>query len=143
MEQLPITRIDKTLPMPAYQTPGAVAFDVYAREDTVVPPQSLTRIPSNLIVCIPEGFAVLLCSRSSTPKKKGLSVPHGLGIVDQDYCGPDDEMLVQLYNFTDEPVTVERGERIAQALVVPVAKPELVETEPDASRSRGGFGSTS
>ncbi len=140
--RLPITRVDKDLPMPEYGTPGSVAFDVYAREATTIGPGALGYIPTNLIVCIPDGYGLLLCSRSSTPARKGLSVPHGFGIIDQDFCGPEDEMKVLMYNFTDRPVDVERGERIAQALLVQVPRLELVESEPDPTKGRGGFGST-
>jgi dUTP pyrophosphatase len=141
--QLRLTRIDTTLPLPKYETAGACAFDVYARETTVVAPNSLGFIPSNLIVCVPEGHCLLLCSRSSTPRKKQLHTPHGMGIIDQDYCGPKDEMLVQVWNASDAPVTVERGERVAQALIVPIARCEIVEVAADASAaSRGGFGTT-
>lgn len=139
--QLPITRIDPTLPLPQYATTGAAAFDLYARERTEVPPKQVARIPTNLIVRIPDGYVMLICSRSSTPTKKGLSVPHGIGVIDRDYCGSKDELLAQVYNFTDQPVTVERGERIAQAMVLPVASCAFVETAP-ATESRGGFGST-
>jgi dUTP pyrophosphatase len=140
--RLTISRIDKTLPLPRYETPGACAFDVYARETVTVQPKSLGWIPTNLVVCVPEGFVLLLCSRSSTPKKKGLLTPHGLGVIDQDYCGPQDEMLAQVWNFTDAPVTVERGDRVAQALVVPALRCELVEAESVQAPNRGGFGST-
>jgi len=136
-----MTRIDKSLPMPEYKTPGAVAFDIYAREQTEIPPTALGYIPTNLIVRIPEGYCLLLASRSSTPKK-GLLVPHGMGLIDQDHCGPQDEMLVQVYNFTQAAVVVERGERIAQAMLVPIEKPELVEMAVAAENSRGHFGST-
>lgn len=140
--RLPITRIDDTLPFPRYETPGAVAFDIYAREEVTIGPKRLGFIPTNLIVTIPEGYVLVLASRSSTPKKKGLLIPHGIGLVDQDYCGPEDEMKAQVYNFTDKPVTVERGERIAQAMLVPVARCELTEAELTTQESRGGFGST-
>ncbi|MDD5251119.1 MAG: dUTP diphosphatase [Patescibacteria group bacterium] len=140
--QLAVTRIDKDLPLPRYETAGACAFDVLARIETVIPPKTLGFVPGNVIVCVPEGHVLMLASRSSTPRKKGLLTPHGFGTIDQDYCGPDDELIVQVYNFTDEPVTVARGERIAQALIVPVAKFEIIETPPNASRSRGGFGTT-
>lgn len=140
---LPITRLDKSLPVPKYETPGACAFDVYAREETVVAPKSLGFVPTGLVVRVPEGHTLLLASRSSTPKKKGLLVPHGIGIVDQDYCGPADEMKVQVWNFTDAPVTVERGERVAQAMLVPIARAVFKEVEPALeAKSRGGFGST-
>lgn len=140
--ELRITRIDKTLPMPEYKTPGAVAFDVYAREETRVPPKQIGLIPTNFIVCVPEGHVLLLASRSSTPRKKGLMLANGIGIVDQDFCGPGDEMKVIAYNWTDETVTVPRGDRIAQAMLVPVQKCDLIESEPLADKNRGGIGST-
>lgn len=140
--QLPLTRIDNTLPLPKYETPGSVAFDIYARIPVTIAPKELGFIPTNLIVNIPEGYVLMLASRSSTPKKKGLLIPHGIGLVDQDYCGPEDEMKAQVYNFTDEPVTVERGERVAQAILAPIARCELVETALATEESRGGFGST-
>lgn len=140
--ELAITRIDKTLPIPEYQTPGAVAFDVYARETTIIEPKSLGFVPTNLIVCIPAGYALLLASRSSAPKKKGLFIPHGVGLVDQDYCGPEDEMKAQVWNSTDAPVIVERGERIAQAMIVPIERAKLEERDITGETSRGGFGST-
>ena len=71
--RLGITLIDKTLPMPAYATPGSVAFDVYARTDVSVASKAIELIPTNLIVRVPPGHALLLCSRSSTPLKKGLT----------------------------------------------------------------------
>jgi dUTP pyrophosphatase len=140
--KLEVKRIDRELPLPEYQTAGSVAFDLYARVETTVAPGAVGRIPANLIFNLPEGYALLIASRSSAPKKLGLSVPHGIGILDQDFCGPEDEAQVQVYNFTDQPVTVARGERIAQAMVVPIARCELVETETVAAVSRGGFGST-
>ncbi|OIO51363.1 dUTP diphosphatase [Candidatus Uhrbacteria bacterium CG_4_10_14_0_8_um_filter_58_22] len=139
--QLPITRIDKTLPLPKYETSGSVAFDLYVRETTTVRPNELALLPANLIVQIPSGFTLILAARSSTPKK-GLSVPHGIGIIDQDFRGPNDELKIQVMNWTDRPITVERGERIAQALIVPVAQVELVEHEVVVTTSRSGFGST-
>jgi dUTP pyrophosphatase len=142
--ELRVSRLDKSLPMPEYQTPGACAFDVSASEAVTVAPRSLGFIPTGLVVCVPEGHTLLLASRSSTPKKKGLLIPHGIGIVDQDYCGPEDEMKVQVWNFTDAPVTIERGERIAQAMLVPIVRCALTEAEPsaDPKKNRGGFGST-
>ena len=137
-----LTRIDRDLPMPAYQTPGSVAFDLYARVETVIAPHAIGLVPTNIIVQIPEGYALLVAPRSSAPSKKGLSIPHGIGIVDQDYRGPKDEVLAQFYNFTDAPVTVARGERIAQALVTPVERVALVEMELATEVSRGGVGST-
>ena len=138
--RLAVTRIDPTLPLPAYATPGSCAFDVYARVETVIAPHALALIPANLIVGVPPGHVLMLCSRSSTPKK-GLLTPHGFGVIDQDFCGPENELKVQVLNYTDAPVTVARGERIAQAMVVPCPTLELEEVAATGA-SRGDFGST-
>lgn len=133
-------RIDKELPLSKYETAGAVAFDLYCREKTVIEPWSVALLPSNLALEIPEGLALFLSSRSSTARKKGLIVP--LGIIDQDFRGPTDELRLQVVNFTKEPVTVERGERVGQALFVKIEKAEWLEVETLGSPSRGGFGTT-
>jgi len=89
-----ICRIDKDLPLPEYHTKGAVAFDLIAREDTNVPPKEIILIPSNNIIKTPPGFTLVLAPRSSMPKKTGLSFPHSIGIIDQDYCGSEDEIKI-------------------------------------------------
>ncbi len=137
-----IKRIDKDLPLPKYETAGAVAFDVLARVETVVPPGEVVLVPGNVIVEIPQNYMLILASRSSTPIKKGLMTPHGIGIIDQDYCGPADELKVQLYNFTKDPVTVARGERIAQGIFARIDRFEWAEVEEMERPTRGGFGST-
>ena len=137
-----IKRIDKSLPLPAYETKGAVAMDLYARVETTIEPRSIGLIPANFIVEVPKGYAFILAPRSSTPRKHGLSKPHGIGIIDQDYCGPTDEVIVQLYNFMDKPVTIARGTKIAQGMFVRVDKPTFKEVDQIAKKSRGGFGST-
>ena len=137
-----IRRIDPTLELPQYQTAGAAAFDFVTRETTVIAPGALGLVPGNVIVKVPEGFALLVLPRSSLPRKKGLICPHSIGLIDQDYHGPKDEIFVQVKNSTDAPVTVERGERIAQGLFVHIAKPEFVEVDDHGAPTRGGFGST-
>ena len=132
-------RIDETLPVPEYQTSGAVGFDLYARETTTINPGQVTLIPSNLIFVIPKGYVLLINSRSSTARKKGLLIP--MGVIDNDYCGPEDEVKIQTYNFTNEPVTIETGERFAQALLMPILTPTLFEGNV-GKKSRGGFGTT-
>lgn len=137
-----IKRIDSTLPLPQYQTAGAVGFDLITREDTVISPGKIGLIPGNVIVSIPPGYALLIIPRSSLPKKKSLICPHSLGVIDQDYCGPDDEIFVQVQNISDQPVIVLRGERIAQGLLVKVEQAQWMEVAEVAAKSRGGFGST-
>jgi len=137
-----VQRIDKTLPLPQYETNGAVGFDLLARETTIIHKGKIELIPANVIVETPPGYMLVVASRSSTPRKKGLSQPHGIGIIDQDYCGPTDEIKIQMYNFSDQDVTVERGEKIAQGVFVHVSKFEFEEVEQIKEESRGGFGST-
>lgn len=142
MLQVRLQRIDKTLPLPFYETQGSVGFDILARETVTVEPGTIELIPSNLIIEVPEGYMLAVASRSSTPKKKGLIPPHGFGIIDHDYCGPEDEVKIQVYNFSDRSVIVERGEKIAQGLFVRVDKAEWQEVDNLPKQSRGGFGST-
>lgn len=141
--QVKIKRIDQALPLPVYKTAGSVGFDLITRETTVVQPGEVARIPSNVVVQTPPGYMLLLTMRSSTPiKKPGLIKPHAIGIVDQDYCGPTDEIRFQVKNVGDVPITVERGEQIGQGIFVRVEQAEFEEIAEVVGASRGGFGST-
>ena len=113
-----------------------------AREAVEIPAGEIKLIPANVIVATPPGFALLITSRSSTPRKKGLTQPHGLGVIDQDYCGSEDEIKIQVLNFTNETVRVERGEKIAQGLFVRCERAKFEEVENIENKTRGGFGST-
>ena len=139
-----IARVDPELPWPAYETNGAVGFDLLARTTVVIHPGTIARIPTNVIVATPPGYALILASRSSTPSRHGLSLPHGIGIIDQDYCGPDDEVQVQVINFTASRVTVARGTKLAQGLFVRVDRAAFIELDRSqlTAATRGGFGST-
>lgn len=140
--QIAIQRIDKTLPLPQYHTSGAAAFDLIARETMTIAPGEITLIPCNIIVKIPEGTVLIVAPRSSLPRKKGLSFPHSIGIIDQDFHGPGDELQMQVQNITKEPVTVERGERLGQAMFLKLEKAEWVEVDNHGAETRGSFGST-
>jgi dUTP pyrophosphatase len=137
-----IKRIDQGLPLPVYETDGSVGFDILARECTVIEPGSIELIPANIIVEVPTGFMLVVASRSSTPRKSGLTPPHGFGIIDHDYCGPEDEVKIQVYNFSDTTVTIDRGHKIAQGVFVRIEKFGWEEVDEIRSESRGGFGST-
>jgi len=139
--QVTIKRIDKDLPLPMYATQGSVGFDLYCREETEIAPRCIELIPANVIVQIPPGYMLMLTMRSSTPRRKGLLIPNGVGIIDQDYGGEGDELRVQVLNFREEAVTVKRGERIAQGIFIPVARATWNEAD-EMGSGRGGFGST-
>lgn len=137
-----IQRIDKELPLPVYETGGSVGFDLVAREDIEIKPGMIELVPSNCVVEVPAGYMLIVASRSSTPRKKGLTPPHGFGIIDHDYCGPEDEIKIQVYNFSPESVYVKKGEKIAQGVFVKIDKFEWEEVDNIKESSRGGFGST-
>jgi len=136
-----IRRIDKTLPLPEYHSKGAAGFDFYCRETIVVEPKSLAMIPLNVALEPPEGHMILLAPRSSTPKR-GIFFANSVGIMDRDYCGNNDEYKAFVYNYTDAPVTIERGDRIAQGIVLRADRIEWEEVEDLGAPDRGGFGTT-
>lgn len=136
-----IVRIEKDLPLPEYKTEGAAGFDLYSRAETAIAPRSVALLPSNLIIQVPKDHALFVMNRSST-WKKGAWLANAVGVIDSDYHGPEDEIKIAMYNFTDSEIVIPRGERIAQALIVPVARGEWEEVESIKEESRGGFGST-
>lgn len=140
--KIKIKRIDTSLPLPQYATPGSVCFDLLARTDMEIAPKAVALIPTNIIIETPPGYMFIVIPRSSTPKKKGLLIPHGIGVIDQDYSGPEDEVLFQVYNFTDEAVKIAKGDRLAQGCFVPVERADFEEVEQILDKSRGGIGST-
>ncbi len=137
-----IVRIDKALPLPVYETTGSVGFDLIARETTVIRPKTIELIPSNVIIEVPAGYMLIVASRSSTPIKRNLSTPHGFGIIDHDYCGPSDEIKIQVYNFSETDVIINRGDKIAQGVFVKIEKFLFKEVDEVSDKNRGGFGST-
>ncbi len=98
-------------------------------------------VATGVAVAIPDGHAGLVTPRSGLAARHGASVVNGPGLVDSGYRG---ELKVILINHGSEPLVIERGDRIAQLVVVPVAIPEFEEVAelPDSQRGEGGFGST-
>jgi dUTP pyrophosphatase len=139
--EMPIKLFDTTLPMPAYQTVGAAGLDLYARATTVIAPGTVQKVPLNIAIQLPPHHFALLAARSSLHKKH-LALANGIGVGDSDYCGDNDEYQAALRNFSDQPVTVEKGERIVQLLVVPYVQVQLQSVAKLDSKDRGGFGST-
>jgi len=137
-----IHRIDASLTLPKYETEGSFAFDFLARETVTIKSKEIGLIPGNVIIQCPQDMALLVLPRSSTPRKKSLIFPHSIGLIDRDYCGKEDEILIQVYNISEEDVVIERGERIAQGLFVQTQKIEFEEVKNITEPSRGGFGST-
>ena len=140
--RLKIRRLDPTIPLPAYATDEAAGFDLTAAHDTVVAPGCVMLIRTGLIIEVPTGHFLGIFARSSTPLKRGLLVANGVGVVDPDYSGPEDEIMVQVLNFTADEVRIARGDRLAQGIVLPA--PRITWQEVDVVRqvTRGGFGAT-
>ena len=137
-----IKRIDKSLPLPIYETKKSVGFDLRVRKDTLIKKKIIGLVPLNVIVKVPKGFVLIIIARSSTPKKRGLLMPHGIGIIDQDYYGPKDEIFAQFYNFSQKDVLIKRGEKIGQGIFLPLKIIQWKEVKKIKQKTRGGFGST-
>ncbi|MEP7116733.1 MAG: dUTP diphosphatase [Acidobacteriota bacterium] len=139
---LKITRLSPSVPVPAYATSGAAAFDLAASADLVVPPHAIALVPTGLVVEVPAGHFLAILARSSTPLKRGLMVANGIGVIDADYCGPADEVKIQVINVTDQAVHVVAGDRLAQGMVLAAPRVTFEEIASSDRASRGGFGST-
>ncbi|HUC87030.1 MAG TPA: deoxyuridine 5'-triphosphate nucleotidohydrolase [Candidatus Saccharimonadales bacterium] len=139
--RIKIKRFDKSLPAPERKTAGAAAYDLCARVDTVIPACGFGLVPLNVAVELPEGYWALLGARSSL-HKRGLIPANGIGIIDRDYCGDDDEYMAVLHNTTEAPITVTRGLRVVQLVIMTQHEIELVEVERLGAPNRGGFGTT-
>ena len=146
--EVAIVAIDSELPLPAYAKPGDAGLDLRARESVrLAPGGGRSVVPTGVSVAIPLGFAGLVLPRSGLAARHGVTVVNAPGLIDSGYRG---EVLVPLIN-TDpaEPFDVERGERIAQLVVVAVPAVELcvVEELPPSlggedARGVGGLGHT-
>ncbi len=139
--QVKIKRVDKDIELPAYKTAGAAACDLPTRESVVIQPRSVALVKLNVSIELPKNHWGLLAARSSLPKR-GLMLANSMGIFDEDFCVDEDEYALVLYNFTDQVVTIERGERLAQLLILPREAVEFIEVESLGNKKRGGFGTT-
>ncbi len=136
-----IKRFDQDLPLPEYKTEGAAAFDLYSRKTMTIKPQSVAYIPLNIALQLPEDYWALLAARSSL-HKKGLMLANGIGVGDYDYRGDGDEYKAAVFNFKSESVTIERGQRIVQMIILSREQAEFEELAEFETENRGGFGST-
>lgn len=133
------------LPLPSYQSKGAAGLDLVAALDTQHPltlaPGARALIPTGLVLELPAGYEAQVRPRSGLALNYGIAVLNSPGTIDSDYRG---EVGVVLANLGHAPFEIRRGERIAQLVVHPVARAELVEVREvgDTKRGDGGFGST-
>ncbi len=131
------------LPLPAYATAGAAGMDLLAAVDAplTIPPGGRVLVPTGIAVALPPGYELQVRPRSGLALRHGIVLPNSPGTVDEDYRG---ELLVIVMNAGDAPFAIERGMRIAQAVLAPVVRARWHEVEslPPSGRGEGGFGST-
>src|SRR5688572_3632686 len=139
---LKIKRLDAAVGLPQAGTSRSAGFDLASAVDIEIPPRSIRLVGTGLVIAVPPGMFLGIFARSSTPLKRGLIVANGVGVVDPDYSGPDDEVKIAVLNVRASAVTVGRGERIAQGIVLPAPRVSWVEVDDMAAPTRGGFGAT-
>ncbi len=132
------------LPLPSYATPGAAGMDLRAclpDGDVVLDPGNIELIPIGFVVELPPCTEMQIRPRSGLAVKHGLTIPNSPGTVDEDYRGP---VKVALLHAGTETFTISHGDRIAQAVIAPVLRPEIIEVDQltETDRGSGGFGST-
>jgi dUTP pyrophosphatase len=131
------------LPLPAYATAGAAGMDLLAAvaAPVTIGPGMRALIPTGLTIALPPGYEMQVRPRSGLALRHGIVLPNSPGTIDEDYRG---EVQVIMMNAGDAPFVVERGMRIAQAVVAPVVRVAWREVDSldDTTRSTGGFGST-
>jgi len=137
-----ITRIHPEAIIPVYKTTGAGCFDFHVIEESTIDPAQTKLLRTGLVIQVPTDFVLLIYPRSSLAYKKGLSFPHSVGVIDSDYCGPEDEVKLLVINHSTEPITLTKGDRAGQGKFVPFPRVNWKEVDSIQAPSRGGFGST-
>jgi dUTP pyrophosphatase len=131
------------LPLPSYATAGAAGMDLLAAVagPVTIAPGQRALIPTGLAIALPPGYELQIRPRSGLALRHGIVLPNSPGTIDEDYRG---ELQVIVLNAGDTAFTVERGARIAQAVLAPVvrARWHAVDALDDTARGSGGFGST-
>ena len=130
-------------PLPKYETTGSAGMDLHANIDSeiLLKPMGRALVKTGLFMALPEGYEAQIRPRSGLAYKKGLTVLNSPGTIDADYRG---EIGVILINLSEEPYIIKDGERIAQMVIAPYTRAELINVEVLSSTERGsrGFGST-
>lgn len=139
--QVKIKKLNENATTPTYATEGAACFDISASEYVHIDAGEQQVIGTGLSFEIPEGFVMMVYSRSGHGFKHGVRLGNGTGVIDSDYRG---ELKICLRNDGDSGIFVDVGDRIAQATILPVPKVvfEEVEQLSETNRGEGGFGST-
>ncbi len=137
-----IKRLDSSVELPSYAYTGDAGLDLRANSSVDIPPYHRVLIPTGLAIALPDGYAGFVQPRSGLALKKGLTIANTPGLIDAHYRG---ELKVIAVNLDpQEPIHIERGERIAQLVIQEVPTVELVEVDEldETDRGAGGFGSS-
>ncbi len=140
--RLEFKRLDPLAVLPQAAHPGDAGLDLASAVDVEVGPGERARVPTGVAVAIPEGYTGLVLPRSGLASREGLTMANSPGLIDSGYRG---EITCAVVNLDRErPVSIRRGDRIAQLLIVPVPGVEAVWVDelPPSERGEGGFGST-
>jgi len=134
---------NKDIPLPRYMTAQSSGMDICAAlvDDLVLTPGRISLVPTGFAMALPDGFEAQIRPRSGLAVKHGISIINAPGTIDADYRG---EVKIALINLGQEPVTIKRGDRIAQMVIQQVCRvrTNVVEQLNDTDRSVGGFGHT-
>src|SRR5437762_9019891 len=140
--RLRFKKLDPDAKLPAHAHPGDAGLDLSSAVEIEVGPGERALVPTGVAVAIPEGHAGLVLPRSGLASRHGLTLANAPGLIDAGYRG---EVTCAVVNLDrEQPVTIRRGDRIAQLVVVavPAVAPEWVDELPESARAEGGFGST-
>ena len=139
--KIPVMRLDPDLPLPASAHAGDAGVDLHTRREVTLTPGERSLVATGVAVAVPDGYVGLVAPRSGLAARHGIGVVNAPGVIDSGYRG---EIQVILVNHGQEPVTLRRGDRIAQLVVVAHGAPEMMEVDalPGSERGEGGFGSS-
>lgn len=140
--EVPIKRLDKGLPLPAYAYQGDAGLDLFSTVSVQINPQERIVIPTGIAIAIPEGFAGFVLPRSGLAARQGLTLVNAPGLIDAHYRG--ELKIIALNTDGSSVIQISRGDRIAQLVIQRVPKVALVEMDEldDTDRGTRGFGSS-
>lgn len=137
--QIKIKKLNPDAILPSYAHPGDAGLDMFSCEDCEIEPGKRKLVSTGLAIELPQGFVSLIWDKSGIASKFGIKTM--AGVIEHTYRG---EYKILLYNTSEEIFKIEKGQKIAQLLVQPIATAEVIEVDElsDTQRGEGGFGST-
>jgi len=137
-------QIGKDIPLPSYSTDGSAGLDLRAciKSKIIIEPNSSDLIPTGLAIHLRDNsLAGLILPRSGLGHKHGIVLGNLVGLIDSDYQG---ELMISCWNRSEDSFTIEKGDRIAQLVVVPIVQAQFIEVDEfaETKRGTGGFGSS-